>query len=1435
MYIAAGVLILVIILGAGVAVTQTSWFKNWLRQKAVSQAAQYLNGELTITRLQGNLFTGVELGGVALRHEGQTAVAVDRIVVGYSPLTMITGGVVLESITLDNPSILLQRDDTGWNVSRFVKTRRNTGGRGAPPITMQSVVINNGHVIVKDRGRVIEDLTRLNTELSFAYEKPGVAVEIERMSSAAVGTVVHKLQGALRFDRGSVIVRDLAIDTDRSSLLTTVNYAGPEDRSLEVDLNASRLSLPELGRYFAPLAAIQLEPAVKLNGRGTIDALKMDVDVVSAAGAARGPLVGHFGEGARSLEGTLDVQQVDVAPILNRAEWKTQVTGRADFNWVFNPARINFTFAGPSVEGFGYRAANVRAQGVYEPALLRFDANGAAYGATATARGEFHFATPNRALTYGLNGRFRNLDVRRLPEKLAIPKLETQAAGLYTFNANGTNWRGTARLEPSMVEGARFGDGTLLAMESRNRQLSYSGQGSVTALNPRRFAGPLKVQWLDDRRFDGSLTGTFAVEGSGRTTDELVLRATAALENSTLTGARFANADVDFQMQNRQIHARFAGPFENVPGTLFTERQELVDTVLNGSADMTLDVAIPSETPVELLQANGTTTLTGSSVVGLAIENAQVKGGFANQILTLDEFVASGPDISAKALGTLALGQEGTSSFEYDVAATNLEPLAKRFNQPVAGSAHIVGEASGPAASLTFKGTLGANRLRYSTNVDALTANSKYTVQVSDFDFQQARIEADTTANFVTIAGRNLPRVTAQTTYDKSEVQFKALLEEETRSLGLGGDVVLHPDHQEIHLRALNLAVGQTQWSLPDGQEARARYAPDLLTIENFVLERGQQRLAASGTVAIGEGGATMANDLSVQLENIQVQDVNQLLLGNRALAGVLNGTAEIEGTRSDPIVRSKFAVTGGSVEGVKFNALSGAANYAGKAVDVDVQLEQNPQAVLTAVGTAPVPTGPGTATRTSEFDLRVKSTPIDIALFQPATNQLTKLTGQLQADVRVAGTIEAPQLNGIVETTNGGFTVMSTGVSYANAVARLLFEGDRLVVDRFQVSDDDNDQLVAIGAIGIERRSVSEVNVQVSASEFKVLDNEFGHVEVQTDLRVTGDPAKPTVTGEIRTEAGRVQVDQLLERLGSNPYRTQATVATTTETAGAGDAGSVVNPAPVPAQRPNVYDAATVDVHVVLPDDMLLRGRNMHASFSRVGLGDMNITVGGDLRIRKSPAAEPDVVGTVTVVRGFYDFQGRRFDVLRDSQIRFQGAAPIDPALQVDAERLISGVTAIVNIRGSARQPQVRLSSRPPMDEADVLSLIVFNQPLNQLGEGERLNLAERAGSLAAGYLATPLANSIAKALDLDIFEIRASGGINGQPSVALGQQIGSRLFVSFRQEFGSEDMSQLSLEYRINELLRLVSTVTEGSQRSHRTQRIDTTGLDLIYTISY
>ena len=356
------------------------------------------------------------------------------------------------------------------------------------------------------------------------------------MTADAGETALRRLTGDLRFDRGSISARDIEIETDRTKLVTAIDYSGPDKRLLDIQLDAERLSLPEIGRYFRPLATINLEPKVNVKARGTLDTLNMDVDVVSSAGTARGPLVGHFNGSSKNLGGRLDVREVDMAPILNRAEWKTRVTGQADFKWTFSPAEIDFKFAGPNVEGFGYRAANVRAKGVYQvprlpdgrpgQTVLRFDASGAAYGANATTRATFNFSTPSRPLSYRLEGAFRNLDMRRLPGKLSMPPLETQAAGNYSFEAQGRNWAGKATLNESVVEGARFDSGTVLGIESRDRELSYSASGNVAWLNPRRFAAPLEIDWLDDDRLDGSLTGAFTFTGSGRTVDDLVLNTT---------------------------------------------------------------------------------------------------------------------------------------------------------------------------------------------------------------------------------------------------------------------------------------------------------------------------------------------------------------------------------------------------------------------------------------------------------------------------------------------------------------------------------------------------------------------------------------------------------------------------------------------------------------------------------------------------------------------------------------------------------------------------------------------------------------------------------------------------------------------------------------------------------------------------------------------
>jgi translocation and assembly module TamB len=151
-------------------------------------------------------------------------------------------------------------------------------------------------------------------------------------------------------------------------------------------------------------------------------------------------------------------------------------------------------------------------------------------------------------------------------------------------------------------------------------------------------------------------------------------------------------------------------------------------------------------------------------------------------------------------------------------------------------------------------------------------------------------------------------------------------------------------------------------------------------------------------------------------------------------------------------------------------------------------------------------------------------------------------------------------------------------------------------------------------------------------------------------------------------------------------------------------------------------------------------------------------------------------------------------------------------------------------------KEPELTFSSVPPLDEADILSLIVFNMPINELGEGQQVSLTERATALAGGYLASGLTRGISDALKLDEFEI-TTGEQGAGPSLTVGQQVGDKTFVRLRQGFGAEQATEMILEYQISEFLRFQGSVAEvsGAMQRNAFRRIERGGVDLIFFFSY
>jgi autotransporter translocation and assembly factor TamB len=394
----------------------------------------------------------------------------------------------------------------------------------------------------------------------------------------------------------------------------------------------------------------------------------------------------------------------------------------------------------------------------------------------------------------------------------------------------------------------------------------------------------------------------------------------------------------------------------------------------------------------------------------------------------------------------------------------------------------------------------------------------------------------------------------------------------------------------------------------------------------------------------------------------------------------------------------------------------------------------------------------------------------------------------------------------------------------------RVDVQGDHVHIDEITVLDHDNNALSITGDLAVNERQLGGVELYVNADDFKVLGNKVGDVHMRSNLEITGNLAAPDVRGDLGVSTGKLDLDELMALAGASPYATQETEYQT-PAAGAAETKSAATTAPLSG-----YDALTVDVGLSVPNDFIVKASNLQSPGAPIGLGALNVTIGGDLRATKSPGDVVRVRGSVNTVRGTYDFQGRRFDIMRDGSVRFEGLDELNPTLDLRAQRIIQGVAALVNVRGTLDKPQIVLSSTPPLEQADILSLIVFNQPMNQVSEGQQISLASRAESMAAGAATSQIAQSIGNALGLDTLEINLAPETGGGPQVTLGQQVGQNLYVKVQQGVGDQSSTNLILEYELASWLRFQTNVVQGAATEQTLfQRAQSTGADLLFVFSY
>jgi autotransporter translocation and assembly factor TamB len=152
-------------------------------------------------------------------------------------------------------------------------------------------------------------------------------------------------------------------------------------------------------------------------------------------------------------------------------------------------------------------------------------------------------------------------------------------------------------------------------------------------------------------------------------------------------------------------------------------------------------------------------------------------------------------------------------------------------------------------------------------------------------------------------------------------------------------------------------------------------------------------------------------------------------------------------------------------------------------------------------------------------------------------------------------------------------------------------------------------------------------------------------------------------------------------------------------------------------------------------------------------------------------------------------------------------------------------------------REPELRLASTPPLDPSDILSLIVFNTSTNELTALQQEQLAVRAGTLAAGFIAAPMVAALERTLGIDVLEIEPGADIRSGPRVTIGNEIAPGLVARFSRQFGFGEYDEATLEYFLSRILRIRATFSDAGDLTERSpfRRVERAGIDLLLFFSF
>ena len=586
-------------------------------------------------------------------------------------------------------------------------------------------------------------------------------------------------------------------------------------------------------------------------------------------------------------------------------------------------------------------------------------------------------------------------------------------------------------------------------------------------------------------------------------------------------------------------------------------------------------------------------------------------------------------------------------------------------------------------------------------------------------------------------------------------------------------------------VRSLILDTATASWRL-------VRPAPFTLTADGIAspglrLASGTQRIEASGRMAWAGANDARFGATGVELAPFCVLADTRPCSGTLALRGTVRGTADA------PRLETNVTAHDIRIDEVSYGELTADVRYEPRVAHLTGALRHPEAGEIRLRGDVPMDlawSGTREDMTNASLDLTLETERLDLRFVRGlAPGVLRASDGRLTLALRLTGPRSAPLASGNVALRNGRLELAATGVAYHNVRLTGVAMGDRLEVQELRARTGDG-VLEGSGVIGLGRAHVAGVGVRIALKDFLAVRRPAYEAVVSGALDLTGTVAMPELRGTLKVDRAVIRPANLPNAAPSLEPDPTIVVVNAPPTA----------PEPPAPPPPPLLEQLRLDVEVELGDDVSVR---------RV---DAHIRLGGKVRVRREPGGPISIEGLIRLLRGWYAFQGRRFEV-RQGVVSFAGQIPPRPSIDVVAEHRAGEYTIQVHIDGWFDKPRLTLSSEPPLDQADVLAVLLFGKPSRSLGRSDGLRLQQNAVALASGYVMPELQASVMDTLGLSSLEVSMPDGT--EPGrVGVGRYVTSDVFVSVAQEFGARTGEVLSVEYGLTPRISVRGTTsTRGS----------------------